>query len=265
MKKIVIAALLGWAGGYRFYKKQYSIGVLYLFTVGLFGIGWILDIISAVREYLSANTVPDAIVSPAPSDIAQSDADSPIFYIHSSKATEKNLQQLSQRFIAFDTETTGIDADSDRIISIAAILYENGVETDSFYTLVNPGIHIPEDATRINGITDDMAKQGISEAEMCNKFLSFIGDAANSKTLLVAYNSIFDAKLLKYAMERAWISGNIRHFDVLTFAKAKLPNLVNYKQVTVAQKLGISTANAHHALSDCRMCGSILLNLLSRN
>ena len=185
MEKIVIAALLGWAGGYRFYKKQYSIGVLYLFTVGLFGIGWILDIISAVREYLSANTVPDAIVSPAPSDIAQSDADSPIFYIHSSKATEKNLQQLSQRFIAFDTETTGIDADNDRIISIAAILYENGVETDSFYTLVNPGRHIPEDATRINGITDDMAKQGISEAEMCNKFLSFIGDAANSKIEVV--------------------------------------------------------------------------------
>lgn len=263
MEKIVIAALLGWAGGYRFYKKQYSIGVLYLFTVGLFGIGWILDIISAVREYSSANIVPDVLVSP--SVISQSDTDSPVFYIHSSKATEKNLQQLSQRFIAFDTETTGVDADNDRIISIAAVLYENGIETDSFYTLVNPGRHIPEDATRINGITDDMAKQGISEAEMCNKFLSFIGDAANSKTLLVAYNSIFDAKLLKYAMERAGISGNIRHFDVLTLAKSKLPNLVNYKQVTVAENLGITTDGAHHALSDCRMCGSILLNLLSRN
>ena len=138
----------------------------------MFGIGWILDIISAVREYSSANTVPATPASP--SVIAQSDTAPPVFYIHSSKATEKNLQQLSQRFIAFDTETTGVDSDNDLIISIAAVLYENGIETDSFYTLVNPGRHIPEDATRINGITDDMAKQGISEAEMCNKFLSFI-------------------------------------------------------------------------------------------
>lgn len=51
MTGLVIAILLGWAGGYRFYKKQKGLGVLYLLTVGLCGIGWIVDIIVAALEY----------------------------------------------------------------------------------------------------------------------------------------------------------------------------------------------------------------------
>lgn len=51
MTGLVLAILLGWAGGYRFYKKQTGLGILYLLTVGLCGIGWIVDIIVAALEY----------------------------------------------------------------------------------------------------------------------------------------------------------------------------------------------------------------------
>ena len=37
---VLIAVLLGWCGGYRFYKRQYALGILYLFTCGLFFVGW---------------------------------------------------------------------------------------------------------------------------------------------------------------------------------------------------------------------------------
>lgn len=46
----IIAITLGWAGGYRFYRKQYGLGVLYLFTFGLFGIGWFVDIFASLKE-----------------------------------------------------------------------------------------------------------------------------------------------------------------------------------------------------------------------
>lgn len=52
MKRTIIAVLLGWLGGYRFYKKQYLLGFVYLLTFGLFGIGWIVDIIQAVQADL---------------------------------------------------------------------------------------------------------------------------------------------------------------------------------------------------------------------
>lgn len=51
MTGLLIAIILGWAGGYRFYKKQYLLALIYLFTFGLCGIGWIVDIIKAFKEY----------------------------------------------------------------------------------------------------------------------------------------------------------------------------------------------------------------------
>ena len=50
MTGILLAVFLGWAGGYRFYKGQAKLGIVYLFTGGLFGIGWIVDIIQAILD-----------------------------------------------------------------------------------------------------------------------------------------------------------------------------------------------------------------------
>lgn len=46
---LLIAVFTGWFGGYRFYRKQKGLGVLYLCTFGLFGIGWFVDIIAAYK------------------------------------------------------------------------------------------------------------------------------------------------------------------------------------------------------------------------
>lgn len=50
MTGFLIAIFLGPFGGYRFYKKQYVLGVVYLLTFGLFCIGWFVDIFVAIRE-----------------------------------------------------------------------------------------------------------------------------------------------------------------------------------------------------------------------
>lgn len=42
---LIVCILLGWAGVHRFMRRQTGMGLLYLFTGGLFGIGWIVDII----------------------------------------------------------------------------------------------------------------------------------------------------------------------------------------------------------------------------
>lgn len=63
MTGLLLAICLGWAGGYRFYKKQICLGVLYLLTFGVFGIGWFVDIFLAIRELMKVNTVPDTLRS----------------------------------------------------------------------------------------------------------------------------------------------------------------------------------------------------------
>ena len=54
---LLFAIFLGWCGGYRFYKKQFLLGIIYLFTFGLFGIGWIVDIILSAVDCISDNSV----------------------------------------------------------------------------------------------------------------------------------------------------------------------------------------------------------------
>lgn len=45
MKNFFITLFLGWAGVHKFMQKKIGMGFVYLFTMGLFGIGWFIDII----------------------------------------------------------------------------------------------------------------------------------------------------------------------------------------------------------------------------
>ena len=59
------------------------------------------------------------------------------------------------RFIALDFETTGLSTEKDRIIEVAAILFENGEPAKRFVSLVKPILPIPkliEDITKIKMI-----------------------------------------------------------------------------------------------------------------
>lgn len=42
---LILCIFLGYFGIHRFYLGQTGMGLLYLFTVGLFGIGWVVDIV----------------------------------------------------------------------------------------------------------------------------------------------------------------------------------------------------------------------------
>ena len=48
-----LCLFLGWLGVHKFYEKQFGMGVLYMFTCGLFCIGWIIDIIKTGCRLLS--------------------------------------------------------------------------------------------------------------------------------------------------------------------------------------------------------------------
>lgn len=50
MTHLLLTIFLGWTGYARFRKGQIGLGVLWLFTVGCFMVGWIIDIIDAVKE-----------------------------------------------------------------------------------------------------------------------------------------------------------------------------------------------------------------------
>jgi DNA polymerase-3 subunit epsilon len=69
----------------------------------------------------------------------------------------------------FDTETTGIDVENDRIVS-AAIVIDDGTSEREVYTyLANPGIEIAIEATAVHGITNEYAQEHGQPAEVVIK------------------------------------------------------------------------------------------------
>lgn len=56
---LILAILVGYLGIHRFYAGKTASGVLYLLTGGLFGIGWIVDIILIATDKFEENSRPD--------------------------------------------------------------------------------------------------------------------------------------------------------------------------------------------------------------
>ena len=54
-KKIdfILCLFLGYFGIHKFYEGKVGMGILYLFTFGLFGIGWLVDIVITAKAAFS--------------------------------------------------------------------------------------------------------------------------------------------------------------------------------------------------------------------
>src|SRR4051812_45906087 len=98
---------------------------------------------------------------------------------------------MKMRFIAFDLETTGFLPGVDQIVEIGAVRFIDGQPESLFSTLVSPGRSMPEAASRVNGITDDMLVGKPTVDQVLPAFAEFCGD-----DILVAHNAAFDHQFL---------------------------------------------------------------------
>ena len=114
------------------------------------------------------------------------------------------IQELKQRYIAFDVETTGLSPMNDKIIEVGAVLFENGEITKRYSTLVNPEVSVPYSATAVNHITNEMVKDAPKEKVVYAELVDFLGDALNQQTAICAHNASFDMNFLSETLMRAY-------------------------------------------------------------
>ena len=175
--------------------------------------------------------------------------------------TREVFDSLNRRYIAFDVETTGLSAFTERIVELGAVVFENGTIVNQFSTLVNPGRPIPAAASQVNHITNDMLRSAPVENQVYPSFVNFLGDTLQGNTIICAHNAKFDMDFLSETLKRLGYNGNIRYVDTLALSRKYL-KLDNYKQDTVAASYGIVNQNAHRAVTDAEVCGKILWELL---
>ena len=81
---------------------------------------------------------------------------------------------LKRPIIFFDLETTGVDTARDRIVEISMIKVMPDGEEITKTRRLNPGMHIPEEATAVHGITDDDVKDCPTFAQVAKSLEQFI-------------------------------------------------------------------------------------------
>lgn len=152
---------------------------------------------------------------------------------------------MTLRPIYYDTETTGIKADRDRIVEIAAY---DPVLDKSFVELVNPGQPIPPEASAIHHISDEMVADKPSFSEIGKKFVEF----CSGDVVLIAHNNdSFDLQFLKMEFSRNNLEfPDWKFLDTLKWARRYRPDLPRHTLQFLREIYGIEANNAHRALDD---------------
>lgn len=152
------------------------------------------------------------------------------------------------KFVAFDTETTGLLPVQDKIIELSAVRFDlESNQYESFNELVNPGFPIPESSSRINGITDQDVQDKPFIKDILIKFSRFVGD----DNILLAHNSEFDVHFLgaAYQQENLEFPEN-EVWDTLAISRGLINNVRDHKLETLVRHYGIKVNTFHRALMD---------------
>ena len=163
-------------------------------------------------------------------------------------------------FIAFDTETTGLDPASGRIVEIGAVKFDRRGVIARYNVLINPEMPMPEEAGKVNGITDEMLKDKPLIADVFPDFFDFIGTG-----VLVAHNAPFDINYVNAELKRIGKSPLANKVvDTRIFAKEVFPGLSSYALQDLAVQFGITALEAHRAEDDARVCMELFDKILNR-
>ena len=165
---------------------------------------------------------------------------------------------MSQSFVVFDLETTGLSPADCAITEIGAVVVENGEITESYNSFVNPGCHIPEEITKITNITDEMVADAPGQEEALRAFLEFVDGR-----VLIAHNAHgFDIRFLKACAERYGVPFGNTYIDTLPLAQALYLGLRNYKLDTIGKYLEIPPFQHHRACDDAKALAQIYVKMI---
>jgi DNA polymerase III subunit epsilon len=162
-------------------------------------------------------------------------------------------------FVVFDLETTGLSAPRDRICEIGAMRIRALELADSFQSLVNPRLPLPQPVARLTGLREQELRRAPPVSSVIKHFILFTGDAP-----LVAHNARFDQRFLERQLQ--WLHGRrLAEPPLCTAALARRLLEGRVRRVSLAslaEFFGVSTRPCHRALPDAECTAEVLVRLI---
>lgn len=175
-----------------------------------------------------------------------------------------------QQFAVFDTETTGVDFESDRIVTaFVGLMSRDGQLVQRWEWLLDPEMEIPEGAAAVHGISTERAQaegahwaSGIIEISDCLEHLLDQGIP------VVAYNARFDFTMLDRNARTAGVRPIENPAPILDpFVTDKAVDRFRKGKRTLTDTCrihGVKLGNAHEAEADAVAAGLLMWKLIDK-
>lgn len=165
------------------------------------------------------------------------------------------------REIVLDTETTGLDPRTDRVIEIGCVELFNYTPTGvTFHSYLNPKREIAAEAFNVHGISAEFLSDKPLFSDIAVAFSDFIADSQ-----LVIHNAAFDLGFLNSEFDRIGF-GKLppgRAIDTLLIARRKFPGGQNSLDGLCRRfNIDISGREQHGALKDSELLAAVYLELV---
>lgn len=164
--------------------------------------------------------------------------------------------------IVVDTETTGLDALNDRVVSLGAVcahgtrMFRSRLMDD----LVDPGVPIPPASTVVHGITDEMVRDARAFPEVWSDFQRLA-----QNRVVIGHNIPFDLTILRAECQRhgrPW--EDLVFIDTLRLASLLNPTLGRFDLETLAEIYQVDLRGRHTALGDALVAAELFFRMVPR-
>ncbi|MFP5503941.1 MAG: exonuclease domain-containing protein [Candidatus Sericytochromatia bacterium] len=181
-----------------------------------------------------------------------------------SRSAASSLLRLvasGETFHIIDTETTGLSPASCRVIELATVSLRHGQIVGSFETLINPGVSIPANITKLTGISQRMLTKAPPPDEAFRQWQAYLAGQGQ----FVAHNANFDWGFLTAEFDRAGLDWPFRdRYCTVQLSRQCLPNLGRHSLENLIRHFGIRVTDRHRALADVEATAQIFCRFIEQ-
>jgi len=167
---------------------------------------------------------------------------------------------VGNKYAIIDIETTGGSAKRDRITEIAIIISDGTKVIDTYESLVNPGVSIPYNITRITGINNQMVEDAPRFYEIAKNIV-----AKTEGCIFVAHNVQFDYNFIKNHFANLGYTFSKRRLCTVKMSRKAFPGLKSYSLGNLIKVFKIKITDRHRAMEDARATTIIFHDILSKS
>ncbi|MEZ5775520.1 MAG: DUF294 nucleotidyltransferase-like domain-containing protein [Hyphomicrobiaceae bacterium] len=161
--------------------------------------------------------------------------------------------------VVLDTETTGLDARTARIVQFAAVGVRGAaIEPEkSLIRLINPQMPIPPATTAVHGLSDADVSGAPAFAAIAGEIAGFIGSSA-----IVGHNIGYDLAILHRQFAAAGHDFvQPPALDIRVLARIGIPSLAQYTLDALCEWFGVHNEKRHDAMGDALATAAVYVGL----